>query len=252
MGGELDIAGAAGSAMRAAARGAALKAIFFTHQRSTFVLIGAPEIKKVQDLKGKVIGITSPGSSTELASSMVLEHYGLNPKKDVTFFSVGGSETAVQAMQQKIIQARAFNPDAAFLLKKRGFNELASLADMGAWPWAGYATSDAKLAQERDKVKRWTRAMVKALLFMLNKKEETVKIAMQEFGHSRDVAEGALAVSLRAIDPKDPGGAGDESLRKNIEQTITTPLQLKEAPPIAKLVDFSVLREAQKELGMGR
>jgi ABC-type nitrate/sulfonate/bicarbonate transport system substrate-binding protein len=252
MGGELDVAGAAGSAMRAATRGAPLKAIFFTHQRSTFVLIGAPEIKRVQDLKGKVIGITSPGSSTELASSMVLEHYGLNPKKDVTFFSVGGSETAVQAMQQKIIQARAFNPDAAFLLKKKGFNELASLADMGAWPWAGYATTDAKLAQERDKIKRWTRAMVRALLFMSNKKEETIKIAMQEFGHPRDVAEGALAVSIRAIDPRDPGGASDESLRKNIEQTITTPLQLKEAPPIAKLVDFSVLREAQKELGVGR
>lgn len=252
MGGELDVAGAAGSAMRAAARGAPLKAIFFTHQRSTFVLVGAPEIKRVQDLKGKVIGITSPGSSTELAASMVLEQYGLNPKKDVTFFSVGGSETAVQAMQQKIIHARAFNPDAAFILKKKGFNELASLADLGVWPWAGYATTDAKLAQERDKIKRWTRAMVKSLLFMLNKREETIKIAMQEFGHPRDVAEGALAVSLRAIDPRDPGGASDESLRKNIEQTIATPLQLKEAPPITKLVDFSVLREAQRELGAGR
>jgi ABC-type nitrate/sulfonate/bicarbonate transport system substrate-binding protein len=252
MAGELDVAGSAGSAMRAAARGAPLKAIFFTHQRSTFVLVGAPEIKKVQDLKGKVIGITSPGSSTELAASMVLEQYGLNPKKDVTFFSVGGSETAVQAMQQKIIHARAFNPDAAFILKKKGFNELASLADLGAWPWAGYATTDAKLTQERDKIKRWTRAMVKSLLFMLNKREETIKIAMQEFGHPRDVAEGASAVSVRAIDPRDPGGASDESLRKNIDETITIPLNLKEAPAISKVVDFSVLREAQKEVGVGR
>ncbi|HEY2988565.1 MAG TPA: ABC transporter substrate-binding protein [Candidatus Binatia bacterium] len=252
MAGELDVAGAAGSSMRAATRGAPLKAIFFTHQRCTFVLIGAPEIKKVQDLKGKVIGITSPGSSTELAASMVLEQYGMNPKKDVTFFSVGGSETSVQAMQQKIIHARAFNPDAAFLLKKRGFNELASLAELGAWPWAGYATTEAKLTQERDKIKRWTRAMVKAILFMVNKKEETIKIAMQEFGHARDVAEGASAVSIRAIDARDPGGASDESLRKNILDTIVTPLNLKEAPPIAKLVDFSVLREAQKEVGLGR
>jgi ABC-type nitrate/sulfonate/bicarbonate transport system substrate-binding protein len=252
MAGELDVAAAAGSSMRAATRGAPLKAIFFTHQRCTFVLIGAPEIKKVSDLKGKVIGITSPGSSTELASSMVLEHYGMNPKKDVTFFSVGGAETSVQAMQQKIIHARAFNPDAALILKKKGFNELASLADMGAWPWAGYATTDAKLTQERDKIKRWTRAMVKSLLFMVNKREETTKIAMQEFGHPRDVAEGASAVSVRAIDPRDPGGASDESLRKNILDTIVTPLNLKEAPPILKVVDFSVLREAQRELGVGR
>ena len=252
IGGEIDVAGSAGSAMRAAARGAALKAIFFPHQRSTFVLIGAPEIKKVQDLKGKVIGITSPGSSTEVAASMVLEHYGLNPRKDVTFFSVGGAETSVLAMQQGIIQARAFNPDAAFLLKKKGFTELASLADIGAWPWAGYATTDAKLVQERDQIKRWTRAMLKSLLFMLNKREETTRIAIEEFGHPRDVAEGAAGVSIRAIDPRNPGGADDESLRKNIELTITAPLKLKEAPPLAKLVDFSLLKEAQKELGVGR
>ena len=252
MAGELDVAGAAGSAMRAATRGAPLKAVFFTHQRCTFVLIGAPEIKKVPDLKGKVIGITGPGGSTEIASGMVLEHYGLNPKKDVTYFSAGGAETAVQAMRQGVIHARAFNPDAAFLLKKQGFNELASLADIGAWPWAGYATTDLKLAQERDKIRRWTRAMVKSLLFMVNKKEETIRIAMQEFGHPRDVAEGASAVSVRAIDPKDPGGASDESLKKNIELTIAAPLQLKEAPAVSRLVDFSVLREVQREVGVGK
>jgi NitT/TauT family transport system substrate-binding protein len=238
--------------MRAATRGAPLKAIFFTHQRCTFVLMGAPEIKRVQDLKGKVIGITGPGGSTEIASAMVLEHYGLNPKKDVTYFSAGGAETSVQAMQQGVIQARAFNPDAAFILKKKGFTELASLADIGAWPWAGYATSDAKLAQERDKIKRWTRAMVRSLQFMLNKREETIKIAMREFKHPRDVAESASAVSVRAIDPRDPGGASDESLKKNIELTIAAPMQLKDPPPISKVVDFSVLREVQRELGVGR
>jgi ABC-type nitrate/sulfonate/bicarbonate transport system substrate-binding protein len=250
MAGEIDVAGAAGSAMRAATRGAPLKAIFFTHQRCTFVLMGAPEIKRVQDLKGKVIGITAPGGSTELASAMVVEHYGLNPKKDVTYFSAGGAESAVQAMQQGIIQARAFNPDAAFILKKKGFTELASLADIGAWPWAGYATTDAKLAQERDKIKRWTRAMVKSLQLMLNNREETINIAMKEFKHPRDVAESASAVSVRAIDPRDPGGASDESLKKNIELTIAAPLQLKEPPAINKVVDFSVLREVQRELGV--
>jgi NitT/TauT family transport system substrate-binding protein len=252
MAGEIDVAGAAGSAMRAATRGAPLKAIFFTHQRCTFVLVGAPEIKRVQDLKGKVIGITAPGGSTEIASAMVLEHYGLNPKKDVTYFSAGGAETAVQAMQQGIIQARAFNPDAAFILKKKGFTELASLADIGAWPWAGYATSEAKLTHERGKIKRWTRAMVRSLQLMLKNREETIKIAMREFKHPRDVAESASAVSVRAIDPRDPGGASEESLKQNIELTITAPMQLKDPPPINKVVDFSVLREVQKELGVGR
>lgn len=248
--GEIDIAGIAGSAMRAAARGAPLKAILFPYNRSLFVLMGAPGIKRVQDLKGKIIGTTGPGATTELAASMVLQHHGMDPKKDVTFLNIGGAETSVIAMRNGTIQARAFNPDAAVLLKKQGFTELGVLADMGPWPWAGYSTSDAHLANRRDKLKRWMRAMVKSLLFIKNRKEETFKIAQAEFNHPRDVTEGAAEICMKAIDPQNPGGASDESLRANIDLTITAPLKLSSSPPIAKLVDFSLLNEIQRELGI--
>jgi ABC-type nitrate/sulfonate/bicarbonate transport system substrate-binding protein len=250
MGGEIDVAASAGSAMRVAARGAPLRAIFFPYYKCTFVLMGAPEIKTVPELRGKVIGNNAPGSTTELAAAMVLESYGLTPKKDVKFFLAGGAETAMAAMQQGIIQARPFNPDAAFVLKRKGFNVLAVLADFGPWPWGGYATSLPKLSQERDKIKRWVRGMVRSLLFMANKKEETLRIAREEFGYPRDVLEDALNVSLKAIDRANPGGATDESLKKNVELTITEPLGLKETPPLPKLVDFSLLYESQADLGI--
>ena len=249
--GEIDVAGIAGSSMRAAARGAPLKANFFPYSKSLFVLMGAPEIKRVQDLRGKIIGTTAPGATTEIAAAMVLEHYGLDPKKDVSFRVVGGADTSIAAMRSGLVQARAFNPDAAFLLKKQGFSELAVLADFGAWPWAGYSTSDAHLINRRDKLKRWTRAMVKSLQFMLNRREETYKIARAEFGHPRDVNEPAADVCIKAIDPDNPGGATEESLRKNIDLTITGPLKLAASPPVSKLVDFSLLQEVQKELGIG-
>lgn len=248
--GEIDVAGIAGSSMRAAARGAPLKANFFPYDKSLFVLMGAPGIKRVQDLKGKVIGTTGPGATTEIAASMVLQHHGLDPKKDVTFMTIGGAETSLIAMRNGTIQARAFNPDAAFIMKKQGFTELGVLADLGPWPWAGYSTSDAHLSNRRDKIKRWTRAMVKSLQFMLNRRDETFKIAQAEFGHPRDVTEGAANVCIKAIDPENPGGATDEAMRKNIELTITQPLKLNASPPLAQLVDFTLLREVHRELGI--
>lgn len=248
--GEIDVAGIAGSSMRAAARGAPLKANFFPYDKSLFVLMGAPGIKRVQDLKGKVIGTTGPGATTEVAASMVLQHYGMDPKKDVTFMTIGGAETSLVAMRSGTIQARAFNPDAAFIMKKQGFTELGVLADMGPWPWAGYSTSDAHLINRRDKIKRWTRAMVKSLQLMLNRRDETYKIAQAEFGHPRDVTEGAANVCIKAIDPQNPGGATDEAMRKNIELTITQPLRLSASPPLAQLVDFTLLREVHQELGI--
>jgi NitT/TauT family transport system substrate-binding protein len=248
--GEIDVAGIAGSSMRAAARGAPLKANFFPYDKSLFVLMGAPNIKRVQDLKGKVIGTTGPGASTEVAASMVLQHHGMDPKKDVTFMTIGGAETSITAMRNGIIQARAFNPDAAYIMKKQGFTELAVLADMGPWPWAGYSTSDALLANRRDKLKRWTRAMVKSLQLMLNRKEETYRFAQADFTHPRDVTEAAANICIKAIDPQNPGGATDENMRKNIDLTITQPLKLSASPPLAQLVDFSLLREVHKELGI--
>jgi ABC-type nitrate/sulfonate/bicarbonate transport system substrate-binding protein len=248
--GEIDVAGIAGSSMRAAARGAPLKANFFPYDKSLFVLMGAPNIKRVQDLKGKVIGTTGPGATTEVAASMVLQHHGMDPKKDVTFMTIGGAETSIVAMRNGTIHARAFNPDAAVLLKKQGFTELGVLADMGPWPWAGYSISDALLANRRDRLKRWTRAMVKSLQFMLNRKEETYKFAQADFSHSRDVIEGAANICIKAIDAQNPGGATDDAMRKNIELTITQPLKLPASPPLAQLVDFSLLREIHKELGI--
>ena len=248
--GEIDVAGIAGSSMRAAARGAPLKANFFPYDKSLFVLMGAPGIKRVQDLKGKVIGTTGPGATTEIAASMVLQHHGMEPKKDVTFMTIGGAETSLIAMRNGTIQARAFNPDAAFIMKKQGFTELGVLADLGPWPWAGYSTSDAHLSNRRDKIKRWTRAMVKSLQFMLEHKDETYKIAHAEFGHPRDVTEGAANVCIKAIDPENPGGATDEAMRKNIELTITQPLKLSASPPLAQLVDFTLLKEVHRELGI--
>ena len=248
--GEIDVAGIAGSSMRASARGAPLKANFFPYSKSLFVLMGAPEIKRVQDLRGKIIGTTAPGATTEIAAAMVLEHYGLDPKTDVTFRVVGGADTSIAAMKSGLVQARAFNPDAAFLLKKQGFSQLAVLADFGAWPWAGYSTSDAHLINRRDKLKRWTRVMVQSLQFMLNRREETYRIAQAEFGHPRDITEAAADVCIKAIDPDNPGGATEESLRKNIDLTITAPLKLAASPPFSKLVDFSLLQGVQKELGI--
>lgn len=248
--GEIDVAGIAGSSMRAAARGAPLKANFFPYNKSLFVLMGAPGIKRVQDLKGKVIGTTGPGATTEVAASIVLQSHGMDPKKDVTFMTIGGAETSLIAMRNGTIQARAFNPDAAFIMKKQGYTELGVLADMGPWPWAGYSTSDAQLANRRDKIKRWTRAMVKSLQLMLNSKDEVYKIAQAEFGHPRDVTEGAANVCIKAIDPQNPGGATDEAMRANIDLTITQPLKLAASPPLAQLVDFSILREVHKELGI--
>jgi hypothetical protein len=55
---------------------------------------------------------------------------------------------------------------------------------------------------------------------------------------------------MKAIDAQNPGGVSDDDMRKNIDLTITQPLNLAASPVLAQLVDFSLLREIHKELGI--
>jgi len=63
-----------------------------------------PDFKSVADLKGKKIGVTAPGSSTNVMANFVLAKAGLKPS-DVSFIGVGASNGAVAAMRAGQIDA---------------------------------------------------------------------------------------------------------------------------------------------------
>ena len=57
-----------------------------------YSVFAAPEIKTVQDLKGKIVTGTRPGASADSALRLILRKWGLEPGKDVIFISVGESQ----------------------------------------------------------------------------------------------------------------------------------------------------------------
>ena len=63
-----------------------------------------PNYKTVADLKGKKIGVTAPGSSTNIMANFVLAKNGLKPA-DVSFVGVGASQGAVAALRSGQIDA---------------------------------------------------------------------------------------------------------------------------------------------------
>lgn len=64
----------------------------------------AGDIKTVKDLKGKKIGVTAPGSSTNFMVNYLLVQNGLKPE-DVSFIGVGGGPSAVAAVKRGDIDA---------------------------------------------------------------------------------------------------------------------------------------------------
>jgi NitT/TauT family transport system substrate-binding protein len=85
-----------------------------------------PNYKSVADLKGKKIGVTAPGSSTNVMANFVLAKAGLKPS-DVSIIGVGAGSGAVAAMRSGQIDAMS-NLDPVVSLLTRS-NDLKIISD---------------------------------------------------------------------------------------------------------------------------
>jgi len=93
-----------------------------------FVLEVAPDIKTVADLKGKKVGVSSVGSSSDIATRVALKKMGLDPDKDVTILAVGSSQNRTAGLLAGSIQAGVSQPPDSLQLEAKGFHVLYDLA----------------------------------------------------------------------------------------------------------------------------
>jgi len=93
-----------------------------------FVLEVAASIKTVADLKGKKVGVSSVGSSSDIATRAALKKMGLDPDKDVTIVPVGSTSARTAALLGGAIDAGVAQPPDSITLEEKGFHVLYDLA----------------------------------------------------------------------------------------------------------------------------
>ena len=102
-----------------------------------FTMHSAPEINSMQDLKGKVVGVSGIGGSTDFATRVALREAGLIPDKDVAIRGVGGVAETVAAMKTRVVHAGTLSPPSSFVAEKAGFKMLFDMSTLGVdyvWP----------------------------------------------------------------------------------------------------------------------
>jgi NitT/TauT family transport system substrate-binding protein len=124
IGGSADVvSGAFEHTLNMQAKGQALRA-FALQGRAPQIVLGInpktmPGYKTVADLKGKKIGVTAPGSSTNVMANFVLAKAGLKPT-DVSIIGVGTGSGAVAAMRTGQIDAMSNLDPVITLLQRSG------------------------------------------------------------------------------------------------------------------------------------
>jgi ABC-type nitrate/sulfonate/bicarbonate transport system substrate-binding protein len=102
-----------------------------TVNKMNYVLIGAPTIKKPEDLKGKRIGAAQAGTASYHAVLLGLKHWGLEARRDrITILQLGNQGARVASLQSGGSDAIIVNPGLGPSLKERGNNIVADFTEL--------------------------------------------------------------------------------------------------------------------------
>src|SRR4029434_453584 len=143
--GDVDFSGAGGSGLRAAVKGAPLKAIMYQTERPTWYLIVHPTISQVSDLRGKKIGVALLGDSEDRFTTLFVERGGLSAK-DVIKITLGTNPgDKILGIKSGAVAAVVLDPAGAVAAEREGLRNFAFLGDIFPLPFQGYVTTDRKI-----------------------------------------------------------------------------------------------------------
>jgi ABC-type nitrate/sulfonate/bicarbonate transport system substrate-binding protein len=169
----------------------------------------------------------------------------VEPERDALIIQIGSEGTRMAALRAGSVGAIIVPVPAVVLLKREGFNELAFVGDVVEFASNGYTTTEQRLKEHPQEVKKVIRALYRGLRFAKENPEGTIEVIQREWKVEPDVAKESYKAIVRALN--DDGMIGPNQLKVHFDMIRKTEKQLGEIP-MDKVVDFRLLREVRREL----
>jgi len=249
--GDVDFSGAGGSGMRAALKGAPIKGIMFQTEKVTFYLVADASIKKAADLKGKTVAIGSSGDTQDRIITMFVERGGLSARDIIRIAMGANTNTRVVAIKTGAAHATTVDPGGLVFAQKEGLHSLGFMGDLFPMPFQGFVTSERKIRENPDQIRRWLRATIRGLMFVRERPEESVDLGMKKLqlgNATKPMLVEATRNYLRALAPGVPGLPTAEGIKNFLEYDIKIPMQIKDDIPPERLLHLQLVEEVKKEL----
>lgn len=130
----------------------------------TFVLMARPEVRRIEDLKAKKIGITRFGSATDFGLRYVEEQWRFKRQRDFALLQLGGMPELISALRAGALDAAVINGELAILARREGFRELADLSKMGlSFPTSSIVTTRSFIKRSENVVRKFIRGFVEGV-----------------------------------------------------------------------------------------
>ena len=155
---------------------------------NSYQLVTRPEIRRVEDLRGKVIGIGRFGAAADWGLRLILRKLGINENKDVQIIQAGGGgpSTRLAAMEAKKLDATVLDSPQTVQARRLGFRTLADGVELGIpFLQGGLVTRRAYIQAHEDTIRRLVRVIVEAIHYAKTNREAALKI-MQKYLRVQD------------------------------------------------------------------
>lgn len=155
---------------------------------NSYQLIARPEIRRPEDLRGKIIGIGRYGAAADWGLRLILRKLGIDEHKDVQIVQAGGGgpATRLAAMEAKKLDATVLDSPQTVQARRLGFRTVADGVELGIpFLQGGLVTRRAYVKSNEDTVRRVVRVIVEAIHYAKTNREAALKI-MQKYLRVQD------------------------------------------------------------------
>ena len=246
--GTVDFAsvGGAQAPIRSNARGLDLHIIASLSNYTNYTLLGSKDAKSVEELRGKIVGVTGAGAFSDFAIRIYLKRHNLDPDKDVTLRAIGGTALRAIALEKGIIAAAPFSAEDTIRLLDKGFPMIVNLNEALKIPQSVFVTRGEMLQKYPETTKRFLKAVILGMQFARYNKQEAIKT-----GYASGL-QGDLDVVNRSYDLFSPGYAADLSVAQDgiqimLDEDIRAGVVDRKFT-LDRVINDRILKQAQQEL----
>jgi ABC-type nitrate/sulfonate/bicarbonate transport system substrate-binding protein len=221
-------------------------------------LVVQPELKSLEELRGKILIVDAPNTAYALQMKKILSQKGLQPLKDYEIKPIGGTPQRLIALREhKEYAGSMLGPPALITAKQQGFVSLAKVQDIiGPYQAAGYFAQRKWAQDHQETLENYLAAVIEAQRWLMDpaNKQQVINLWIQEFHLAPEIAAATYDAAINH-----PGGFAKDAaldiagfknvlkLRAEIEG------QWEGHPPgVEKYYDPSYYKEALKKASPGK
>lgn len=236
-----------GAVVNSALAGGDLVIIASSMNVMTFAIMARPEIRRVEDLKGKKIGISRFGSATDFGLRYAEEKWPIKRQRDFAVIQVGGVTDVFNALRAGALDAAVINAELAILARREGYRELADIAKMGiSFPTFSIVTTRSFIKRNENAVRKFVRAYVEGVHYGKTQRAFSIKV-MQKYLRSSDASMFNELYEMYVVQniPQIPRPS-PEALKTVLEQMADSDPRVANLKP-EQFIDARFFQELEKE-----